>query len=279
MLALLAFSFYVPMSAGQLSMAQIGYMAIGAYSSVLMYQRGWPFWVAVIGACLASSIAAAAIASVGVRLSGFGLAIVTIGFGEITRVVLNNMTFTGGPVGISSIPLLVTLPTVAVPLVVLALAALRLELGQVGRQVTMMREDLEAAEALGVPTTMRRWLAITCAGPIAGYAGAMYAFSFGFIAPDSFNFNLLIEVVTAVVVGGMTTVIGSLAGSVFTQAAPDLLSDLNQWRLVAYAGVMILTLRFRPEGIVSRGTIRTAVSIGSSLLSGARTALHADRAG
>lgn len=253
--ALLALSFYLPMATGLLSMAQIGFMAIGAYASALLVQAGWPFAAAVLAALIISLPFGALIATVGVRLHGFGLAIVTIGFGEIVRLVLNGMSFTGGAIGVVGIPLHTNVALVYGPLVALVLFLHRFELGHGGRALASIRTDVDAADALGINTLKVKWLMIALPAPIAAYAGVMYAFSLGFIEPRAFGFGLLVEVATAVVLGGMTTVWGAIAGGGFIKVMPNLFRWLEQWRLVAYAILMAVVLIARPQGLVTRNFV------------------------
>ncbi|MDX6423556.1 MAG: branched-chain amino acid transport system permease protein, partial [Gaiellaceae bacterium] len=230
----LGLSFYIPLSAGLLNASTAGFMAIGAYTSALLVDRGQSLPIAIGAALLLALVGGALVASLGVRLSGFGLAIVTIGLAEITRVTLNNLSFTGGALGLTGIPLRTTIALVYVPLVVVIIVLLRLESGRVGRSLAAMRVDLPSADALGVPTLWYRWLTIALSGSLAAYAGAMEAFYVGFLEPSYFNFALLVGVATAVVLGGRTTVWGPVAGILFVQIVPEFLRFLIQWRQSAY---------------------------------------------
>jgi branched-chain amino acid transport system permease protein len=253
---LLGLSFYLGLSAGLLNASQAGGMAVGAYASALLVvEKGWPFPLAALAALGIALVAGAAIASIGVRLSGFGLAIVTLGVSEITRITLNNATFTGGALGIPGIPLESTVALVWVPTLALIVLLLRLEGGRVGRSLAAIRADVHGADALGVPTLRYRWLVIALSVPIAAYAGVMHSFNSGFIDPSYFNFALLVAVAIAVVFGGRTTVWGPIAGILFVQVVPELLRPIVNWRQTAFAAVLVLVLVVRPDGLVTRGLV------------------------
>jgi len=264
--ALLAVSVYLPVTTGALSVPQAGLAAIGAYSAVLAYKHGIAFWPAVIVAVAVGSAVGFLLTLFTARLSLFGLAIITVGFGEIVRVILVNLDFTGGSLGIVGIPLRTTVWTVYIPLALIVVLVSRLEAGPLGRSLAMIRTDRDAAEAAGVNTLLVQRTAIFLSAPIAAYAGVMQAFFSGYLDPSTFGLDLVVTTMMAVVLGGMTSIWGAIVGSVFISLVPELFRDLARWRIVAYGVFMVVALGFRTEGLISRSLVVQIRSVARRLV-------------
>jgi branched-chain amino acid transport system permease protein len=229
----------------------------------------------LLGACAAGGCVAAAFGwLVGVpslRLRGDYLAIVTLGFGEIIRVFLENTDkipatqFMGGAVGFSGIPKLTSFFSVfALAAITIALAR-NLKRSTHGLAFLSVREDEVAADAMGVNTTQVKVSAFVLAAFLAGAAGSLYAHNEQFIQPKSFNFILSINLIVMIVLGGLGSITGATITAVVFTALPELLRSANsgplaayykdEYRLVAFALLLLMTMLLRPQGIFGRGEL------------------------
>jgi branched-chain amino acid transport system permease protein len=187
---------------GQLSLGHAGFMAVGAYASVIMTTyMGMPFFVGIIAACLAAALAGFIIGVPTLRLRGDYLAIATLGFGEIIRVVLQNIEYVNGPAGIMGIAKMSTWPWMFGAVVLTILVIVNLVNSSYGRAIISVREDEVAAELMGVNTTKYKVLAFVIGAMFAGLAGALYAHYFYIIKPETFNFMKSFDVLVMVVLG------------------------------------------------------------------------------
>jgi branched-chain amino acid transport system permease protein len=251
--------------AGLLDLGYAAFFAIGAYvAAYFMTTYNWSFWLMLpIGAALAA-IFGIIIGTPTLRLRSDYLAIVTLGFGEITRISVTNLTFTGGPNGIPGIPE----PTLGsftfqTPLqyyfLALALAIItlfcvsRLGSSRIGRAWAYIREDELAAEAMGINTTRMKLLAYALGAVWAGLAGCFLAVQLTLIDPTSFTFNTSVQILIIVVLGGLGSIPGVIVGAVVVVVTPELLNslpaDLQPLRLLLFALALILLMIFRPEGL------------------------------
>jgi branched-chain amino acid transport system permease protein len=254
---------------GQFSLGHAGFMAVGAYTSasVDVFLMG-PMHGTFLGdqAALIISLLAAAFASglvgylVGLpslRLKGDYLAIVTLGFGEIIRVVILNIQAVGGARGFIGIPNTTTAFLVAFVLAACVLATHRFILSTHGRALLAIRENEIAAEAMGVNTTHYKVQAFVVSSAAAGVAGGLFAHYLSFINPSSFDFMKSVEIVIMVVLGGMGSVSGSILAAFILTFLPEALRPLQQWtgvdlRMVIYSLLLILMMLLRPKGIFGR---------------------------
>jgi len=257
---LLAWGAYIVLKTGQLSLGQAGFMAIGGYGAgVLTGEHGF----ALIPATL---IAGAAAAAVGVllgfpalRLRGLYLALLTIGFGELVVVGLANWDYVGGVSGLPVVggtSLGLVWGCVAVALVFLvALGRSRL-----GWAMDAVREDDVAAASLGVNVTYIKLLAFALGGFVTAFAGALYANYQLFIQPGNFDFSQSVLIVLYVVLGGAETFIGPAVGAAVLTWLPELIRDLQEWRLFVYGALLVAVMAVRPQGLISRQTLHRAIA-------------------
>jgi branched-chain amino acid transport system permease protein len=251
--------------AGLLDLGYAAFFAIGAYvAAYFMTTYNWSFWLMLpLGAALAA-IFGIIIGAPTLRLRSDYLAIVTLGFGEITRISATNLTFTGGPNGIPGIPE----PTLGsftfqTPLhyyfLALALAIItlfcvsRLGNSRIGRAWAYIREDELAAQAMGINTTRMKLLAYALGAVWAGLAGCFLAVQLTAVDPTSFTFNTSVQILVIVVLGGLGSIPGVILGAVVVDVVPELLrflpADLQPLRLLVFALALILLMIFRPEGL------------------------------
>jgi ABC-type branched-subunit amino acid transport system permease subunit/ABC-type branched-subunit amino acid transport system substrate-binding protein len=251
--AVLALSLYFPLSAGQLSLGQAGFMAIGAYTSAwLTATLRWP-WPAGFGAAIAVAACVGAIVGLpALRVRGIYLVLMTMAFGEIVRVFFLNFEPTGGAMGLRGMPAATTLPLVAGTVAVITVLAARTASSRVGRAFEAVKRQEMAAEVIGVDVTRVKLLSFTLGAAVAGLAGALWAHYILYIQPEEFGFHRSVMPFTFMVVGGAETYWGALVGAAALTALPEWLRFLKEWRLVFYGLAMVAVMIVRPQGLVDR---------------------------
>jgi branched-chain amino acid transport system permease protein len=246
---------------GLLDLGYAAFFAIGAYvSGVLATKYGWPLLATVPAVVVAAVLAGVIIGGPTLRLRSDYLAIVTLGFGEIIRITANNLQITGGPSGIYGIPGLevfgldlgnpVALYYTCVVIVALAvLGAARLGRSKLGRAWRFIREDEDAAEAMGI-NTYRVKLAAYIAGAIwGGLAGVLFGAQLTAISPPSFTFLWSALILMAVVIGGMGSSPGVVLGAIFISVLPELLREAADYRYFVFGLLLIVVMVFRRQGL------------------------------
>jgi branched-chain amino acid transport system permease protein len=255
--------------AGQFSLGHAGFMAVGAYAGAALTVLGRPGLaqalpflqtsspmgdaVLLIAALLVGG-AVAAVAGVivglpSLRLRGDYLAIVTLGFGEIIRVILINIPAVGGPQGLRSIPPLTSFFWVYLVAIGVIVLSRNIAVSTHGLAFFAIREDEVAAQAMGVPTTRYKVLAFVIGAFFAGVGGALYAHLYTYIQPRDFDFLKSIQFVTMVVLGGTGSITGSVLAAVVLTMLPEVLRDVEKYRLVTYSLLLIILMLTRPQGI------------------------------
>jgi len=253
--------------AGLLDLGFVASYAVGAYSYALLATNfHLSFWLCLPLAGLLSATFALTLGFPVLRLRGDYLAIVTLGFAEMVRVVLLNwQSLTGGPRGISGIPRPTLFGVVFAPeqrvtflyFVILALAlltnvfALRLRRLPIGRAWEALREDEIACRSLGLNPTTLKISAFTTGAMCAGFAGAFFATRQGFISPESFTFIESAVILAIVVLGGMGSQIGVVLAALLLVGLPEWFRELQAYRMLAFGGAMVLIMLWRPSGLLS----------------------------
>ncbi|GAA0516767.1 branched-chain amino acid ABC transporter permease [Deinococcus depolymerans] len=265
---LLGLSLYFPLQAGQLSLASPGFYALGGYvAAILLTNPAFAGLRDTLGNAMfpLTWLAAAVLAGllgllVGVpalRLRGIYLALATIAFVEILRVVSLNLTFTGGAVGIFGIPQAFGFQDrwqyvfIFGPLLILTLLfARQLERSRVGRALRAIREDELAADAMGVPPTQYKVLAFVIGAVLAGIVGAMSAPFLNTWNAKQGTFDASIATLAFVLIGGSRNIWGPVVGGALLTAVPEVLRFLADWRLVINGLVLVVASLYLPQGIV-----------------------------
>jgi branched-chain amino acid transport system permease protein len=260
--------------AGMLDLGYIAFYGVGAYTyGLLSIHYHVSFWMALPAAATTACIAGAIVGYPTLRMRGDYLAIVTLGFGEIVRIILNNwMSLTNGPNGILGI----SPPGIYYPrflngfnlehlwlkklhliyYVILALAVFtvisihRLNFSRIGRAWEAIREDETAAELMGVNTFNLKLLAYAMGALFAGLAGAFFAARMRFVSPESFTFIESATVLAMVVLGGMASIPGVIMGALALIVLPEAFREFELYRMLALGGAMVLMMQFRPEGLI-----------------------------
>ena len=249
--SLLALSIWLTLSCGQLAMANAAFMGLGAYtSSLLTMNAGMPFPVALAGGMALPAVVAALIGGPTLRLSGVYLAMATLAFGEVVRiVVINTESWTGGSLGLNGIPQLTQWWHIALALAVALFVLGRLRRSKVGRAFEAIKLDETAAGLMGVDVKAHKMLAFVLGAVLAGLAGALNAHLTFFIGPNEYGFDRGVEILTMTVLGGINGLLGPLSGALILTLLPELLRFLQDYRLVVNGLILVVIVLFLPRGL------------------------------
>ncbi len=253
---------------GQISLCQAAFWGLGAYFSAIVVEKlGISVWAALPLAGAFAGIFGVLIGLATRRVSGDYLALVTLGFGEVVRIVaLNWMGLTRGPMGITGIPAPNAIQLFGITLrfdayepyyyLLLASAGLvlwisyRIINSRVGLAMRSVAGNEIAAESLGVDTSYYKILAFTLSAVYAGCAGSLYVHLVRFVSPESFSFLASVTMLSMVIVGGMGSLIGVVVGSSLLTIVSELLRDLQVWRMILYGLLLTSAMVFMPRGVV-----------------------------
>ncbi len=247
--------------AGQYNLAMGPLWGVGAYTAALLNTRlGIPLWLNLPASMVAAGLVGGIVGLPSMKVRSHYLAIVTIGLGEVINIVLvNAQGLTGGPDGISRIrmPTLFGFPldsdkryyyVILLAVVVGFLFARRILRHRVGRSFRAIRDDYQAAKAMGVNTAYYQILAFVVSAVYAGAAGALYAHLDTYISPDIFDFNSSLFILTMTLVGGMGSLVGSIVGALALPILQEYLRVIKNWQLVGYGVAIMVVVLFVPGG-------------------------------
>ena len=264
---------------GLLDLGYIAFMAVGAYTAGIIAKSFQLPLIFTIPAVLVMTILAGLIIGAPtLRLRSDYLAIVTLGFGEITRITANNLTITGGPSGIFGIPGLLKIgrfdfqqPAAFYYVTLLIVAAFvvasaRLGKSRLGRAWRFVREDQDAAEAMGIHTYKVKLLAYIFGAIWGGLGGVLFAAHLSAVSPQSFVFLQSALVLMAVVLGGMGNMRGVVIGALVISLLPELLRSLAEYRYLGFGLLLVVVMLFRPQGFwPARGYEPEGVPVDSTI--------------
>ena len=254
---LLALSIWLTLSCGLLSMANAAFMCIGAYvAALLTLNLAWPFAAALAAGSAAAAAVALTIGVPTLRLSGVYLAMATLAFGEVTRVIVLNLDITGGPEGLNGIPLLTEWWHIAVIVVVIVYGLARMRNSRVGRALEAIKEDEVAARLMGIDVDAHKLFAFVLGAVIAGLAGGLNAHYTFFISPREYGFENAVDILTIAVFGCITSLFGPLVGATILTLLPELLRFLHDYRGTVNGIILVLVVLFLPTGIWDPKRIR-----------------------
>ncbi len=246
---------------GQLSIGHAGFMAIGAYTTaVFIMKLGFPIFFSILIGGVVTAAFGLVIGFPTLRLKGDYLAIVTLSFGEIIRVVMVNMEqITGGAAGLKGIPPFSTdlflSPVISFIWVYLFMVGTIVLLSNLiksshGRAIISIREDEIAANAMGINVFYYKMFSFTLSAFIAGIGGGLYALFFGYLNPTMFNWVKSCDFLVIVVLGGMGSIVGTVATGFILTYLQEFLRFLADYRLVIYPLILIFIMLFKPSGLV-----------------------------
>ena len=234
---------------GELTLGHAGFMSVGAYAGCLFtIYCNLPVWIefplALIIGGLVAAIFGVIIGIPALRLNGDYLAIVTLAFGEIIRSVLNNVKFTGGAGGLKGIDKTSNF-TIAYILVILTLIVItNVVRSRHGRAIMAIRDNIIAAQSVGINIVYYKLVAFVGAAFFAGVAGVLYGHNLGILKPSTFDFNKSIEILVIVVLGGMGNITGSVIAAIIITLLPEVLRDLADYRMLIYSIALIVMMLF-----------------------------------
>jgi len=262
---------------GLFSLCHAAFYGMGAYASALLSLRfGLSFWITLPLGALCAGLFGVLIGLPALRTNGDYLAIATLGFGEIFRLLLiNGGDFTRGPRGLPGIarPVLFGLDftnkvtyyyLLLIAAFIIFLVVINIPRTFFGRALMAVRDDEDAAGFMGINISRYKVIAFALSGLIAGIAGSFYAHYICFISPDTFVYNDSITILTMVLIGGSGTVVGPLLGAVVLTVLPELLRALVQYRMLIYGLIVVIMMQVRPKGIL--GHVNTRMAYEQSLI-------------
>lgn len=255
--------------AGLLDLGYVAFFAIGAYSMALLTAPApqhvmWSFWAALPVGVIVAAGAGILLGIPVLRMRGDYLAIVTLGFGEIIRILASSdllSSFSGGPKGVPKIgqPALLGKPfssgldflyLIIIAAMLIIFVTNRLKDSRVGRAWESMREDETVARAMGINTLQHKLLAFAIGAAFAGLGGALFASRNQFTGPEDHTLMVSINVLSLVIVGGMGSIPGVIAGAFVLKGLPEVLRQLDNYRVVTFGALLVLMMILRPEGII-----------------------------
>src|SRR5438094_6628222 len=254
---------------GQFSLGHAGFMAVGAYVAASVTMFAGPLLLPLLGGMdsvagvsalfflglvLAGVVAAVVGFMVGVpslRLKGDYLAIVTLGFGEIIRVIFQNIQAVGGPSGLKGIPPYTSFFWTYAWAMIAIYTVLALVHSSYGRGFLAVHDDEVAASAIGINTTRYKVTAFVVGSFFAGIAGGLYAHLKSFIAPAGFDFMKSFDIVVMVILGGMGNTFGVVVAAILLTVLPELLRPVAEYRMILYSLLIIIIMLTRPQGLLT----------------------------
>jgi branched-chain amino acid transport system permease protein len=260
---------------GQFSIGHAGFYAVGAYTSASLVTYGEStirgmveflprlgqdavlLLLGILAAAIAAGIAGLAVGIPSLRLRGDYLAIVTLGFGEIIRVVILNVDAVGGARGFSSIPPMSDFFLFWVFLFVLITVSVIRNVvnSSYGRAFISIRDDEIAAEAMGVDTTRFKVLSFVISSMFAGIGGSLFGHYTAYLNPNSFTFITSFYLIIMIVVGGLGSIEGSILGAILITVVLELFRSLSEFRLVGFSILLVLVMLYRPQGLMGVWTL------------------------
>jgi branched-chain amino acid transport system permease protein len=254
--------------AGQLVLGYVAFFAIGSYTVALLtapqpHALQWNFWLVLVIGIILSALTGILLGLPILRLRGDYLAIVTLGFGEIIRILLRSdilTSFTAGPQGVRNIagPSIFGIPFSSdvdfLYLIILAVLLIifitnRLQNSRTGRSWVAIREDEVAARATGINTFQSKLLALAIGAAFAGLGGVLFASRNQFTGPEDHTLMVSINVLALVIVGGMGSIPGIILGAFALKGLPEMLRELDIYRLMFFGGLLVVMMILRPEGL------------------------------
>lgn len=281
---ILALTIYMTLCTGLVSLGNAGFMSFGAYTSaILTMKMGLPMPAAILCGGIVAAAVALIIGIPTIRLRGLYLAIATLGFGEVVRVIALNMKITNGALGLSGIPSMasslssfasdaglidalgIDSQTAGQFLMCIALIILvtvifffwyRLEHSRIGRAFAAIKADEYAASLSGINVVYYKMMSFLFSAFFAGVAGALYAHATFFISPTDFTWHKVVDMLLYTVFGGSNVMWGPLLGATVLTIVPESLRAMSEYRDIIYGLMLVILMDFRPDGILSYDAVK-----------------------
>jgi ABC-type branched-subunit amino acid transport system permease subunit len=253
--------------AGLLHLGYAAFFAIGGYTVAILtapqFGIGWSFWVALPIGIILAALTGVLLSLPVLRMRGDYLAIVTLGFGEIIRILAKSdalTNFTGGPRGVRAVagPSIFGFDTssefyfmyfIILSIVLAAFITSRLQNSRLGRAFMAMREDEDVAQTMGVYTLKYKVLAFAIGAAFAGLGGVIFTSRNQFTGPEDYTLLVSVNVLSLVIIGGMNSIPGVILGSLVLKGLPEILRELDDYRMLAFGALLIVMMILRPEGL------------------------------
>ncbi len=248
---------------GQMNLGTAGIFAVGAYTTGLLTTKlGISPWLTILASLFMGLVIGGGLGYPSLRVKGVYLALTTIGFGEIIRILLSNFKFTNGIMGIRDIPsfalgsfqfstMLSRYYLYLVFAVFMIIIAYRITYSKWGRMFKAIRDNDEAVQASGVNISKPKILAFTLAAVFGCIAGSLYAVHMEFISPSVFTFELSTTFIIMMMLGGIGSVPGAILGTVIGTILPEKLRFIGNWYWIVFSAIILLIIIFRPNGLIS----------------------------
>jgi len=258
---------------GELSLGHAGFMSVGLFTGCLLsiqLAQSVPIGVRMPLSMLLGGVAAAVVGLPALRLKGDYLAIVTLACGEIIKTIINNLSVTGGAKGLDTSDIYADtrtlLPFAIVLIFLVVLVMMNLKNSRHGRAIMAIRDNRIAAESNGVNVTYYKLMVFVLAAFFAGMAGVLYGHTLANIKPAMFDYNMSIEILVIVVLGGMGSIRGSIIATIILRALPEVLRQVADYRMLAYSVllIVIMLLNSSPQFAEWKGrwSLKTLLSLG-----------------
>ncbi len=239
---------------GQLSLGHAAFMSVGAFTGALLtIKTGMPFSLNILLSGLITAAVAAAIGWPILRLTGDYLAICTLGFAEIVKVVFLNLEVTNKALGLTVPTPNASFPmplTVLIVVILVIIASAFIDNSRFGRALKAIRDDEIAAESMGINIARYKVQSFAVSAFMAGVGGCLYAHFLGYINPSDFGFLKSIDMLSMIVLGGLGSIPGAVFGASLLAAAPEFLRFMSQYRMLVYGALLVFLMVFRPNGLL-----------------------------
>lgn len=239
---------------GQLSLGHAAFMSVGAFASALLtIKTGIPFSLNLLLAGSFTALIGVLIGYPILRLTGDYLAICTLGFAEIVKVIFLNLDITNKALGLTVPPAKTAIPMPVVVWICAIIAIIVVTFAQnsrFGRALKAIREDEIAAESMGINLTLYKLNSFALGTFLAGIGGALYAHFLSYINPSDFSFLKSVDILSMIVLGGLGSVPGAVIGATVLAAAPEFLRFMSQYRMLVYGALLVFLMVFRPNGLL-----------------------------
>ncbi|WP_308636495.1 branched-chain amino acid ABC transporter permease [Paenibacillus silvisoli] len=244
---------------GQFSIGHAGFLAVGAYVSAIFTKLDLPFPVALAAGGVVAALAGLLVGIPSLRLKGDYLAIATLGFGEIIRIVFNNIDYVGGAAGMQ-VPHLTSWTSAFICLFITLIVIMNFTNSTHGRACISIRENEIAADAMGIHTTYYKVAAFAIGAFFAGVGGGLYAHNFYIIQPTNFGFLKSFDILIFVVLGGLGSLSGAVIAAIFMTIVSTYLQGYPETRMIIYSVVLIIVMLYRPKGLMGTNEITSYFS-------------------
>ena len=260
---ILGISIYFTLYTGLLSLANAGFMAVGAYvSALLTIHTGIPFPLSLLIGALAAALIGLLLGLPVLRLRDVYLAIATLGFGEIVRIFainfdkFSNLDLLGGSQGLAGVPKLTTPGALIFTLVILSVLLIQMQRSRFGRALAAIRSDESVASSMGINVFQHKVIAFVLGAFVAGLAGGFSAHLTRFVGPNDYGFNAAVNILSYAILGGTLHWTGALVGAAILTILPEALRFMNEYRGIVNGIILVLVIIYLPHGLVNPQWLR-----------------------